>query len=155
MNHHIADIAWYENVADFWLSKDQRTVKKATTSLETEINNYTARLEDIFNAQLHTPETVEGANTDDYLLLKSTFDAFLASMESTYTWRIQEFEDLHTDLVATASPETARVAVSNILDYKEQEARNDTAFETLASELFQMQNDEDYRSHLLDQETEH
>ena len=155
MNHHITDIAWYENVADFWLSKDQRTIKKAKASLETEINNYTARLDDIFNAQLHTPDTVEGTNANDYLLLKSTFDAFLGFMESTYSWMIQEFEDLHSDLVATASPETANVAISNILDYKEGQARNDIAFETFASELFQMQNDGAYRSHLLDQEPEH
>ncbi len=68
---------------------------------------------------------------------------------------IQEFEDLHSDLVATASPETASVAVSNILDYAEGQARNDTAYETFASELFQMQHDENYKSHLLDQETEY
>ncbi len=155
MNHHIADIAWYENVADFWLSKDQRAIKKAKASLETELNNYTARLEDIFNAQLQTPDTVEGENANDYLLLKSTFDAFLTLMENTYSWMIQEFEDLHSDLVATASPETASVAVSNILDYAEGQARNDAAYETFASELFQMQHNGDYRSHLLDGETEH
>ena len=84
MNHHIADINGYKNVQDFGLTKDQRDVKKATNSVSTQINNYIARLDDIGNAQLHTAEKITGKNSDDYLLLKSTFDAFLTSMENTY-----------------------------------------------------------------------
>jgi len=154
MNHHIADINGYKNVQDFWLTKDQRDVKNATDSVSTQITNYVARLDDIGNAQLHTTEFITGKNSDDYLLLKSTFDTFLASMENLYTWRIQEFEDLHTDLVATASPETARKAMDIILGQKEEQSRNDTSHEIFASELFQMQNNRNYQSHLLDQETE-
>jgi hypothetical protein len=53
--------------------------------------------------------------------------------------------------VATASPETARNALDIIVDHHEGQERNDTAFESFASELFQMQNDGNYQSHLLDQ----
>jgi hypothetical protein len=62
---------------------------------------------------------------------------------------VQEFEDLHSDLVATASPETAGNAMDIIAGHKEKQTRNDTAFETFASELFQMQNDGKYQSYLL------
>ena len=41
-----------------------------------------------------------------------------------------------------------------ILGQKEEQSRNDTSHEIFASELFQMQNDGNYQSHLLDQETE-
>ncbi len=64
---------------------------------------------------------------------------------------MQEFEDLHSDLVATASPETAGNAMDIIAGHKEKQTRNDTAFETFASELFQMQNNGNYQSHLLDE----
>ncbi len=150
MNHHIADINGYKNVQDFGLTKDQRDVKSATDTVAIQINNYIARLDDIGNAQLHTAEKITGENANDYLLLKSTFDAFLASMETLYSWRIQAFEDLHSDLVATASPETAKNAMEIIVGHKEEQARNDTAFETFASELFQIQNDGAYRTHLLE-----
>ena len=65
---------------------------------------------------------------------------------------MQEFEDLHSDLVATASPETARNAMDIIFAQKAEQGRNDTAFETFASELFQMQNDGNYQSHLLEED---
>jgi hypothetical protein len=84
MNHHIADINGYKNVQDFGLTKDQRDVKNATDSVSTQINNYIARLDDIGNAQLHTAEKIIGLNANDYLLLKSTFDAFLTNMENLY-----------------------------------------------------------------------
>ena len=150
MNHPIADINDPKNVQDFWLTKDQRDVKKATDRVASQINNYSARLDDIFNAQLHTAEKITGQNANDYLLLKSTFDAFLASMETLYSWRIQQFEDLHSDLVATASPETARKAMDIIVGHQEEQERHDTSFETFASELFQMEHDGEYRSHLLE-----
>ena len=152
MNHHTTDTNNPKNVQDFWLTKDQRDVKKATDRVASQINNYSARLDDIFNAQLHTAEKITGQNADDYLLLKSTFDAFLTSMETLYSWRIQQFEDLHSDLVATASPETARKAMDIIVGHQEEQARHNTAFESLASELFQMEHDENYQSPLLEKE---
>ena len=85
MNHHIADINGYKNVQDFGLTKDQRDVKNATDTVATQINNYIARLDDIGNAQLHTAENITGQNANDYLLLKSTFVAFLGSMETLYS----------------------------------------------------------------------
>ncbi len=84
MNHHISDINGYKNVQDFGLTKDQRGVKNATNKVATQINNYIARLDDIGNAQLHTAENITGQNANDYLLLKSTFDAFLTNMENLY-----------------------------------------------------------------------
>ena len=41
-----------------------------------------------------------------------------------------------------------------ILGQEEEQSRNDTSHEIFASELFQMQNNENYQSHLLDQQTE-
>ena len=39
-----------------------------------------------------------------------------------------------------------------IVDHQEEQARHDTAFETFASELFQMEHDEHYQSSLLKEE---
>jgi hypothetical protein len=127
---------------DFGQVKDKQVIERAKSLAGVQAKNYQVRLEDVYMAQLMTPETILGDSAEDYLLVRSTFDHMLTIWEASYQTRIQQFEDFHSDLVMTASPETAKKIFDTIECQSDKQERVDASFINIASELFVMEQDQ-------------
>lgn len=121
---------------DFCAIQDKSLIEDSLWSSAQKMQDYDKKLELVYMAQLMTPEFITGEDRDDYLLIKSTFDSFLFSLETHYEARQQQFEEFNDELVKSASTRVARQVKLAIEIYRQDEAKRELGFKNLASELF-------------------
>jgi len=132
----------YKIPYDFCAVQDKNLIEDGLWKSAQQMNEYDAKLEQVWAAQLLTPEFILGSNSNEYLVVKSTFNTFLSELEERYEARRQQFEAWNDDLVVSASTRVAREVFLAIEAYREREIIDQRGFENMASELFVMENEQ-------------